>query len=156
LHYERLQSGVPTIDPAEHRLLIHGMVDRPLIFTMDDLRRLPSVSRICFIECAGNSHLGYGRKDSPTVQLSHGLAGCSEWAGVRLGLLLSEAGVQIGAKWILAEGADAGKMQRTIALEKAMDDILVAYPQNGEPLRPEQGYPLRLVIPGWEVNANVT
>ncbi len=155
LHYERLHSGVPTIDPAAHRLLIHGMVDRPLIFTMDDLRRLPSVSRIYFIECSGNSHLGYGRRDSPTVQLSHGLTSCSEWTGVRLGLLLSEAGVQKGAKWILAEGADACKMQRSIPIEKAMDDILVAYGQNGEAMRPEQGYPLRLVIPGWEGNANV-
>jgi sulfane dehydrogenase subunit SoxC len=155
LHYERHHSGVPTVDPAEHKLLIHGMVDRPLIFTMDDLRRLPSVSRICFIECAGNSHLGYGTRDAPTVQLSHGLASCSEWTGVRLSLLLSEAGVQPGAKWILAEGADACKMQRSIPLEKAMDDIIVAYAQNGEALRPEQGYPVRLVIPGWEGNTNV-
>ena len=155
LHYERHHSGVPTIDPAEHRLLIHGMVERPLIFTMDDLRRLPSVSRICFIECAGNSHLGYGPRDAPTVQLSHGLASCSEWTGVRLSLLLSEAGVDPGAKWILAEGADACKMQRSVPIAKAMDDIIVAYGQNGEALRPEQGYPLRLVIPGWEGNANV-
>jgi len=155
LHYERHHSGVPAIDPAEHRLLIHGMVERPLIFTMDDLRRLPKVSRICFIECAGNSHLGYGAKDAPTVQLSHGLVSCSEWTGVRLSLLLSEAGAQPGAKWILAEGADACKMQRSIPIEKAMDDIIVAYGQNGEALRPEQGYPLRLVIPGWEGNSNV-
>jgi len=155
LHYERHHGGVPTIDPADHRLLIHGMVDRPLIFTMDDLRRLPSVSRICFIECSGNSHLGWGARDAPTVQLSHGLVSCSEWTGVRLSLLLSEAGVQPQAKWLLAEGADACKMQRSIPLEKAMDDIIVAYGQNGEALRPEQGYPLRLVIPGWEGNTNV-
>ncbi len=155
LHYERHHSGVPTIDPAQHRLLIHGMVDRPLIFTMEDLHRLPSTSRICFLECAGNSHLGYGHRDAPTVQLSHGLASCSEWTGVRLSLLLGEAGVQKGAKWILAEGADAARMQRSIPIEKAMDDIIVAYGQNGEALRPEQGYPLRLIIPGWEGNANV-
>jgi sulfane dehydrogenase subunit SoxC len=155
LHYERHHSGVPTVDPAAHRLLIHGMVERPLIFTMDDLRRLPSVSRVCFIECSGNSHAGYGPRDAPTVQLSHGLVSCSEWTGVRLSLLLSEAGVQPGAKWILAEGADAAKMQRSIPLEKAMEDILVAYGQNGEAIRPEQGYPLRLVVPGWEGNANV-
>ena len=155
LHYERHHSGVPTIDPVAHRLLIHGMVERPLIFTMDDLHRLPSVSRICFIECSGNSHAGYGSRDAPTVQLSHGLVSCSEWTGVRLSLLLSEAGVEPGAKWILAEGADAAKMQRSIPLEKAIDDILVAYGQNGEAIRPEQGYPLRLVIPGWEGNANV-
>ena len=155
LHYERHHSGVPTIDPAAHHLLIHGMVERPLIFTMDDLRRLPSVSRVCFIECAGNSHAGYGPRDAPTVQLSHGLVSCSEWTGVRLSLLLSEAGAKPGAKWILGEGADAAKMQRSIPLKKAMEDILVAYGQNGEALRPEQGYPLRLVIPGWEGNANV-
>jgi sulfane dehydrogenase subunit SoxC len=155
LHYERHHSGVPTIDPAEHRLLIHGMVDRPLIFTMPELRRFPSVSRICFIECSGNSHLGYGARDASTVQVSHGLVSCSEWSGVRLSLLLSQAGVRRGAKWILAEGADACKMQRSIPIEKAIDDIIVAYGQNGEALRPEQGYPLRLVIPGWEGNTNV-
>ena len=155
LHYERHHSGVPVIDPAAHRLLIHGMVDRPLIFTMAELRRFPSVSRICFIECAGNTHLSYGRRDAPTVQVSHGMVSCSEWSGVRLALLLSEAGVQTGAKWILAEGADACLMQRSIPLEKAMDDIIVAYGQNGEALRPAQGYPLRLVIPGWEGNSNV-
>ena len=155
LHYERHHAGVPTIDPAEHRLLIHGMVERPLMLTMDDLRRLPSVSRICFIECSGNSHFGYGAKDAPTVQVSHGLVSCSEWTGVRLSLLLTETGVQPGGKWILAEGADACKMQRSIPVEKAMEDIIVAYGQNGEALRPEQGYPLRLVIPGWEGNANM-
>jgi len=155
LHYERHHAGVPEIDPAEHRLLIHGMVERPLIFTIDDLRRLPSVSRICFIECSGNSHFGWGVRDTRTVQESHGLVSCSEWTGVRLSLLLAEVGVRPGAKWILAEGADACKMQRSIPLEKAMDDILVAYGQNGEALRPEQGYPLRLVIPGFEGNTNV-
>ncbi|HXI42951.1 MAG TPA: sulfite dehydrogenase [Bryobacteraceae bacterium] len=155
LHYERHHSGVPAIDPLEHRLLIHGMVNRPLIFTMAELRRFPSVSRICFIECAGNTHLSYGPRDAPTVQVSHGLLSCSEWSGVRLSILLSEAGVQPAAKWILAEGADACKMQRSIPLEQAMDDIIVAYGQNGEALRPEQGYPLRLVIPGWEGNSNV-
>jgi sulfane dehydrogenase subunit SoxC len=113
LPYERHHSGVPTIGPAQHKLLIHGMVDRPLILTLEDLHRLPSISRICFLECAGNSHLGYGPRDSPTVQLSHGLASCSEWTGVPLALLLAEAGVQKSAKWILAEGADAAKMQRS-------------------------------------------
>lgn len=155
LHYERHHSGVPVIDPGAHRLLIHGMVDRPLIFTMAELRRFRSVSRICFIECAGNTHLSYGPHEAPTVQVSHGLVSGSEWSGVRLALLLSEAGVQPGVKWILAEGADAGKMQRSIPIEKAMDDVIVAYGQNGEALRPEQGYPLRLVIPGWEGNCNV-
>jgi sulfane dehydrogenase subunit SoxC len=155
LHYERHHAGVPTINPAEHWLLIHGLVERPLIFTVDEIRRLPSISRIYFLECAGNSRDGWATKPAPSVQLSHGLASCSEWTGVPLSLLLSEAGVRPAAKWILAEGADACKMQRSIPLEKAMNDILVAYGQNGEALRPEQGYPLRLLIPGWEGNVSV-
>src|SRR5262249_15303196 len=122
LHYERHHSGVPVIDPGEHRLLVHGMVDRPLIFTLAELRRFPSVSRVCFIECAGNTHLSYGPHEAPTVQVSHGLVSGSEWTGVRLAQLLAEAGVQTGAKWILAEGADACMMQRSIPLEKAMND----------------------------------
>src|SRR5258708_10731115 len=130
------------------------MVDRPLIFTMAELRQFPSVSRICFIECAGNTHLSYGRRDAPTVQVSHGLVSCSEWSGVRLSLLLSQAGVQPAAKWILAEGADACKMQRSIPLEKAMDDIIVAYGQNGEALRPQQSDPLPLRVPGSDTNTN--
>jgi len=153
LHYERHHSGVPAIDPAAHRLLIHGLVDRPIIFTVEDIRRLPSISRIYFLECSGNTvwadHAG------PTAQRSHGLASCSEWTGVPLSILLSEAGVQPRARWILAEGADACKMQRSLPIEKAMDDILVAWGQNGEALRPEQGYPLRLVVPGWEGNVSV-
>ena len=154
LHFERHHAGVPAIDPAKHRLLIHGLVARSLMFTVDEIRRLPSVSRICFIECAGNTRDQWGKR-ALTVQLSHGLASCSEWTGVRLADLLGEAGVRPEAKWILAEGADPCKMQRSIPMKKAMDDILVAYGQNGEALRPEQGYPLRLVIPGWEGNTNV-
>src|SRR5437667_2615516 len=155
LHYGRHHAGVPAINPAEHRLLIHGLVERPLIFTMDEIRRLPSISRIYFLECSGNSRDGWGAKPAPSVQLSHGMVSCSEWTGVPLSLLLSEAGVRPAAKWILAEGADACKMQRSIPLEKAMNDILLAYGQNGEALRPEQGYPLRLVVPGWEGNTHV-
>ncbi len=155
LHYERHHSGVPQIDPAQHRLLIHGMVDRPLIFTMEDLRRLPSVSRIYFLECSGNSNAEWGSKPGQTAQASHGMVSCSEWTGVPLSLLLSEAGVQKAAKWIVAEGADPCKMQRSLPIAKAMDDILVAWGQNGEALRPEQGYPIRLFVPGWEGNVSV-
>ncbi|HWC97108.1 MAG TPA: sulfite dehydrogenase [Candidatus Sulfopaludibacter sp.] len=155
LHYERHHSGVPRIDPAQHRLLIHGMVERPIVFTVEDLRRLPSVSRIHFLECSGNTGVEWAAKPAPTAQMSHGLASCSEWTGVPLALLLAEAGVQPGAKWIVAEGADACKMQRSLPLAKAMDDMLVAWGQNGEPLRPEQGYPLRLFVPGWEGNVSV-
>jgi sulfane dehydrogenase subunit SoxC len=153
LHYERHHSGVPSIDPSAHRLLIHGRVDRPTIFTVEDIKRLPSVSRIYFLECSGNT--SWRVAPTATAQQSHGLASCSEWTGVPLSLLLSEAGVQKGAKWLLAEGADACKMQRSLPIEKAVDDILVAWGQNGEALRPEQGYPLRLVVPGWEGNVSV-
>jgi sulfane dehydrogenase subunit SoxC len=150
----------PDIDPAQHRLLIHGMVDRPLIFTVDELRRLPSVSRFHFIECHGNSAVsgptGPPRKvPSATVQETHGLTSCSEWTGVPLALLLGEVGVQKTATWLVAEGADTVKHTKSIPLEKAMDDILVAYGQNGEPIRPEQGFPLRLVVPGWQGINNV-
>src|SRR5579863_7893453 len=155
LHFERHHSGVPSIDPAAHRLLVHGMVDRPLILTMADIRRLPSVSRTHFIECSGNSGSEWGPKTAPDAQKAHGLASCSEWTGVPLSILLAEAGVKPGASWILAEGADACHMSRSIPLKKALNDVLVAFGQNGEAIRPEQGYPLRLVIPGFEGNTNV-
>ena len=141
----------PDLDPRQHRLMIHGMVERPLLFTMEELKRLPSVSRIHFIECAGNTV----RPDRETVQQSHGATSCSEWTGVLLSVLLQEAGVQKGANWLVAEGAEPGMHTRSILLEKAMDDCIVAYAQNGEVVRPEQGYPLRLVAPGWEGNINV-
>ena len=155
LHFERHHSGVPEIDPAKHQLMIHGMLDRPLVFTMDDLKRLPSVSRIHFVECSGNSGGEWGKKNAADVPRGFGLASCSEWTGVPLSILLAEAGVQKGAKWLHAEGADACKMTRSIPLEKGIKDILLAYGQNGEALRPEQGYPLRLMVPGWEGNVNV-
>jgi sulfane dehydrogenase subunit SoxC len=156
LHFERHHSGVPEIDPAAHTLTIHGLVDRPLVFTVDELKRLPSISRIHFLECSGNSGTEWrGGTTESDVQRLHGLTSCSEWTGVPLALLLRECGVQPGATWILAEGADASKHARSIPITKAMDDAMVAYGQNGEPLRPEQGYPLRLFLPGWEGNANV-
>jgi len=155
LHFERHHAGIPALDPAQHRLLIHGMVERPLILTMEELRRLPSVSRVHFVECAGNSRSEWGPKTAPNAQQSHGLASCSEWTGVLLSELLAEVGVQAGATWILAEGADLCLMQRSLPAGKAMDDVIVAYGQNGEAIRPEQGYPLRLVVPGWEGNISV-
>jgi sulfane dehydrogenase subunit SoxC len=156
LHFERHHSGVPDIDPATHRLLVHGLVKRPLIFTVDALLRYPMVSRIHFLECAGNSQLLY--QPSPpnlTVGQTHGLVSCSEWTGVPLRLLLEEAGVEASAPWILAEGADAAAMSRSIPMAKAMDDALLALFQNGERLRPENGYPVRLFLPGWEGNMSV-
>src|SRR5947209_7743529 len=155
LHFERHHSGVPRIDPAAHRLLIHGMVERPLILTLEDLRRLPLVSRIHFIECAGNSGSEWGPKLAADAQKAHGLASCSEWTGVPLSILLAEAGVQFGATWIVAEGADACHMQRSVPMKKATGDALVVFGQNGEAIRPEQGYPLRLLVPGFEGNMNV-
>jgi sulfane dehydrogenase subunit SoxC len=155
LHFERLHAGVPNIDPTRHELLVHGMVDRPTVFTVEDLLRLPPVSRIHFIECAGNSGREQAGDPGPTPQLSHGLVSCSEWTGVPLRLVLDAVGVRPGARWLLAEGADAGRMSRSLPLDKAYDDVLLAYGQNGEALRPEQGYPLRLVVPGWEGNVNI-
>jgi sulfane dehydrogenase subunit SoxC len=137
---------VPDIDPREHRLMIHGMVDRPLIFTMDELKRLPYESRIHFVECLGNR----ARPSHKTVQETHGLTSCAEWTGVRLSLLLTEAGVQNTASWIVAEGAEEVKGASSIPLAKAMDDSMVCYAMNGEPLRPQQGFPLRLMVPGFE------
>lgn len=156
LHYERHHAGVPTIDPTEYRLLVHGLVDRPLIFTLDELQRFPSRSQIYFLECSGNGRAGY-RAMSPrtTPQAIDGLTSTSEWTGVPLATLLREAGVQSAARWLLAEGGDAALLTRSIPLAKALDDALVAYAQNGEPLRPEQGFPVRLVLPGWEGNTNI-
>jgi sulfane dehydrogenase subunit SoxC len=153
----------PDIDPREHRLMIHGLVDRPLVFTMDELMRLPSVSRIHFLECAGNATAGgqgfmpgYVRtQPEATVQQIFGLTSCSEWTGVQLSLLLQEAGLKKEGKWIVAEGDEQGRHTKSIPIEKALDDVLVVYAQNGEPIRPEQGYPLRLLVPGWEGINNV-
>ena len=144
LHFMR-GGPAPNIDPEQHRLLIHGLVDRPVILSVQDLRQLPSISRIYFIECSGNSR----KMSDDSVQLTHGDTACSEWTGVSLALLLREVGVRKGAKWLVSEGADPRGQLVSIPLEKAMDDILVAYGQNGEALRREQGYPLRLIIPGW-------
>jgi sulfane dehydrogenase subunit SoxC len=156
LHYERHHAGTPTIDPLEHRLMVHGMVKRPLIFTMEDLKRFPSVSRIHFLECSGNTQNWVAPpKPELTVQDTHGLLSCCEWTGVPLATVLAEAGVEPEAKWMLAEGADAAALTRSIPIEKALDDALLAYSQNGERLRPEQGYPLRLLLPGYEGNTNV-
>jgi sulfane dehydrogenase subunit SoxC len=155
LFYEVNRSGVPDIDPKRHRLLIHGMVDRPVILTMDEIKRLPSVSRTYFLECSGNTQTEWGAPTAPTVQWTHGLTSCAEWTGVPLSVLLREVGVQKGATWIVAEGADASGNERSLPLAKAMQDILVAYGQNGEALRPENGYPVRLIVPGWEGNVNV-
>ena len=156
LHYERHHAGVPNIDPQRYKLLIHGMVDRPMVFDLEALRRFPAVSRFHFLECAGNGEGGYRdirRDQSP--QMLDGLTSTSEWTGVSLGTLFREVGVRPGATWFLAEGGDAALMARSIPVEKALDDAMIAYAQNGEALRPEQGFPARLLLPGWEGNTNV-
>jgi len=155
LHFERHHGGIPTIDPAKHTLLVHGMVGQPRVYSMADLRRFPSVSRLHFIECSGNGLTEWSKPTLKTVQGTHGLLSTSEWTGVPLSVILEEVGVQAGAKWILAEGADAAVMTRSIPLDKCYDDAILAYGQNGEAIRPEQGYPLRLVLPGWEGNTNI-
>jgi sulfane dehydrogenase subunit SoxC len=156
LHFERHHSGIPDIDPDAHRLVIHGMVQRPLVFTLEALARYPMESRIAFIECGGNSQLLYQKEPAPLgVQGIHGLVSCAEWTGVRLALLLEEAGVDPKAQWILAEGADGAGMSRSVPMAKAMDDAIVALYQNGERVRPSNGYPMRLLLPGYEGNMNV-
>src|SRR3984957_11010111 len=145
----------PDIDPREHHLLIHGMVDRPLIFSVDDIKRLPFVTRFHFVECHGNSSPRGPGGDAriaanATPQETHGFTSCSQWTGVLLSTLLKEAGVQKSATWIIAEGADEPKHSKSIPIGKGLDDALVAYGQNGEPVRPEQGFPLRLIVPGWQ------
>jgi sulfane dehydrogenase subunit SoxC len=153
LFYERHHGGVPTIDPAQHRLMLHGMVNTPLVFTVDELRRFPSESKIYFLECSGNPT--YKRPYGQTASDLFGLVSCAEWTGVSVKTLLNEAGLQPGAKWVVAEGADAAGMTRSIPIDKCLDDALVVYSQNGERLRPEQGYPLRLFLPGFEGNMSV-
>ncbi|RMG36783.1 MAG: sulfite dehydrogenase [Gammaproteobacteria bacterium] len=155
LFFERHHAGTPEIDPQQHRLVIHGMVEQPLVFRVDELMRFPSVSRIHFIECAGNGAMEQHGAMHNALQFTHGMLSCAEWTGVPLRYLLREAGIRKGARWLLAEGADAAGLARSFPIEKAMDDALIVYAQNGEPLRPEQGYPLRLLLPGWEGVANV-
>ena len=156
LVYERHHAGVPDIDPALHRLAIHGLVRNPKLFTMDDILRLPSESRIHFIECSGNTGNEWNGPSGMPVQLTHGLLSCCEWTGVRLSTLLEEVGGTTGGSgWMLAEGADAAAMTRSLPLQRIADRALVAYAQNGERLRPENGYPLRLIVPGFEGNTHV-
>jgi sulfane dehydrogenase subunit SoxC len=151
LHFERHHNGVPDIPLDAHRLLIHGRVRRSLTFSVADLARYPLQSRILFVECGGNSNAGWNKEPLQTrAGFMHGLASCSEWTGVPLSLLLDEAGVDGDAAWVIAEGADAAAINASLPLAKAMDDCFVALYQNGERIRPENGYPLRLVVPGWE------
>jgi sulfane dehydrogenase subunit SoxC len=156
LFYEVHYGGIPAVDPAEHRLLVHGMVERPTLFTVDDLKRFPAVTRKHFLECSGNSFAEWQKLDlGQTVQGSYGLTSCAEWTGVPVATVLREVGIKPGGGWMLAEGADAVGHDRSIPVAKAMADGLLAYAANGEALRPSQGYPVRLLLPGFEGNTNV-
>ena len=148
LHYIGTTRGsfLPDIDPKEHRFMIHGLVDRPLTFTMEDLKRFPSVTRLHFIECAGNR----SSRRAKNVQETHGMTSCAEWTGVLLSTLLKECGLKGSATWFVAEGSEEIKGASSMPIAKAMDDAFVAYGMNGEAVRPQQGFPLRLMVPGFE------
>ncbi len=152
LCFERNHSGVAEIDPAKHRLMINGMVERPLVFTLADLMRFPRENHVFFMECTANSGMEWRGPQLNGVQFTHGMIHNVMYTGVPLRLILAEAGAKPGAGWLLAEGADAAAMTRSIPMQKALDDALIAFKQNGEALRAENGYPLRLVLPGWEGN----
>ncbi len=156
LHFERHHAGVPNIDPSQHKLVINGLVKQPLVFSYEDLLKYPMVSKLYFLECSGNSGSLFGSNPAEgTAQSIHGLVSCAEWTGIPLSTLLQEAGIDPRAKWIAAVGADGASMGRSVPLAKALDDVIVALFQNGEPVRPEQGYPMRLFVPGWEGNISV-
>lgn len=152
LHFERHHAGVPDIDPEKHELLIHGLLDKPIRLTLADLKKYPSVSRICFIECSGNFR--YGKREMTAGEVC-GLTSQSEWTGVLLSTILRDLGVKKSAKWLLAEGADGALMARSVPLQEALTEAIIAYGQNGEAIRPQQGYPMRLVIPGFEGNTQI-
>ncbi|PUB18924.1 sulfite dehydrogenase [Yoonia sediminilitoris] len=152
LCFERHHAGVAEVDPSQHRLMINGLVDKPLVFTMEDLMRFPRENHVYFLECAANTGMEWAGSQLNGCQFTHGMIHNVMYTGVPLRLLLEEAGVKTSGKWLLPEGADASGMTRSIPIEKAMDDCLVAFKMNGEALRAEQGYPVRLVVPGWEGN----
>jgi sulfane dehydrogenase subunit SoxC len=155
LHYGIHHGGIPTIDPANHSLVVHGLVERAIEFSMDDILRFPRVTRVHFLECAGNTGSEWKGPRGRDVQYTHGQISNTEWTGVPLRLILEEAGLKAGASWVIAEGADAAVMSRSLPLEKCLDDTLLAFGQNGEELRPEQGFPLRLLLPGFEGNTSI-
>lgn len=156
LQFQRHHGGIAQIDPERYSLLLHGLVDRPLRFSLAELKRFPSVSRAHFVECAGNGRTAY-REPTPdlTPQYIDGQLNNCEWTGVELGRVLREAGVKAGAEWLVVEGGDASVLARSLPLKKAMDDCLLVYAANGEPLRPAHGYPVRLLVPGWEANISI-
>ncbi|MGB0683829.1 MAG: sulfite dehydrogenase [Magnetovibrionaceae bacterium] len=155
LHFERHHGGFPDIQPDAFRLIMHGMLEEERMYTLKDIMRFPSVSRIHFVECPANSGMEWRGAQMEKAQFTHGMVSCCQWTGVLVKTLIEELGLKDKCKWVLAEGADAAGMSRSIPIEKMMDDAIIAYAQNGEMLRPEQGYPLRLITPGFEGNMNV-
>ena len=152
LCFERHHGGVADIDPAKHRLMINGLVEKPLVFTMDDIKRMPRTNRVYFLECAANSGMEWRGAQLNGCQFTHGMVHNVMYTGVPLKALLDEAGLRPSAKWLMLEGGDSSGMNRSLPIEKGLSDVLLAFAMNGEALRPEQGYPLRAVIPGWEGN----
>jgi sulfane dehydrogenase subunit SoxC len=152
LCFERHHSGIAELDPHDYRLMIHGLVDKPLMFTLEDLERLPRVNRVYFAECAANSGMEWRGAQMNACQFTHGMIHNVMYTGVPLKVLLEEAGLKTNAKWLLLEGADSAAMTRSLPLQKALDDCVIAFRMNGERLRPENGYPVRIVVPGWEAN----
>ncbi len=155
LFFSRSHGGTAHIDPNKYRLMIHGLVEKPLVLTLAQLKRYPSESRIHFIECPANGSTGWRGPQFNNLQFVKGMMSSAEWTGVKLSVILEDLGLKPDAKWMLAEGSDNSEMARTIPIEKVLDDAMIVWGQNGEPLRPEQGYPVRLLVPGWEGNLNV-
>jgi len=152
LHFTRTHNGVAQVDPNEWRLMIHGLVEKPIVLTLEQLKRYPSESRIHFMECPSNGAAEWKGPQFNSVQFVRGMMSCTQWTGVRLKTILDDLGLKPEAKWMLAEGSDGSEMSRTLPVEKVLDDVMVVYGQNGEALRAEQGYPVRLLAPGWEAN----
>ena len=151
--FERHHSGAIELRKEDYRLMINGLVDRPLVFTYDDLERFPRENHVYFCECAANTGMEWAGAQLNGVQFTHGMIHNMEYTGIPLRTLLQEAGADLSAdKWVYVEGADASSNGRSIPMEKALDDVLVAFKANGEALRMEHGYPVRLVVPGWECN----
>jgi sulfane dehydrogenase subunit SoxC len=150
--FERHHSGAIELRKQDYRLMINGLVDRPLVFTYEDLERFPRENHVYFCECAANSGMEWAGAQLNGAQFTHGMIHNMEYTGVPLRSLLEEAGFDASAKWVYVEGADASSNGRSIPMEKALDDVFVAFKANGEALRKEHGYPVRLVVPGWEGN----
>jgi sulfane dehydrogenase subunit SoxC len=152
LFFSRSHGGVAHIDPNEFRLMIHGLVEKPIVLTLDQLKRYPSVTRTHFIECPANGGQEWRAPQFNSLQFSKGFMSCAQWTGVYIKTILKDLGIKPEAQWMLAEGSDNSEMGRTVPMDKVLDDAMIVWGQNGEALRPEQGYPVRLLLPGWEGN----